>query len=322
MDICTLGEMVVDFTPVGKSKNGNTIYEQNPGGAPANVACAAARLNADAAIITMLGRDPFGVCLGETLKKCGVCMDGVRYSSEKTGLAVITLSEAGDRSFVFYRNPCADQMLSEDDVSLDLIDQCKIFHFSSVSLASEISAKATLYALNHAKGKGRLVSFDINYRKMLAADITSYNERIRDVLPSVDILKVSEEEALIFSGLEDIEEAAAHYCRLGAKLVVITLGPKGCYYLYDKLSGYVPAYDLKAVDTTGAGDSFVAAMLARFVALEKSLSGLEQEDITGILEYANAAGSICSSRYGTISAMASHEEIVNCLNNIEKLVLD
>jgi fructokinase len=320
MDICTLGEMVVDLTPVGKSKNGNTIYEQNPGGAPANVACAAAKLNVDTAIITMLGRDQFGACLAETLKRCGVCMDGVKYCDERTGIAIITLSETGNRSFVFYRNPCADQMLSEKDVSLELIERCKIFHFSSVSLASEISAKATLYALMHAREKGRLISFDVNYREMLAADTVQYKKLIESVLPSVDILKVSEDESQIFSGLEDIEQAAARFYGLGIKMVVITLGPRGCYYLHGKSAGYVPAYDLKAVDTTGAGDNFVAAMLARFVTMKKSIDKLDREDVIEMLEYANAAGSICASRYGTISAMASHEEIKDCLKNTKKLV--
>lgn len=322
MDVCTLGEMVVDLTPVGKSDNGNTIYEQNSGGAPANVACAAARLNTDTAIITMLGRDHFGNCLRETLKKCGVCMDGVRYSSERTGLAVITLSETGDRNFIFYRNPCADQMLSVDDVSLDVIERCKIFHFSSVSLAHEISGKATLYALNHAKEKGKLISFDVNYRELLAADTTQYKKLIRDVIPFADILKVSEDESRIFSGIEDVKQAAAHYRSSGIKMIVITLGPRGCYYLCGKFSGYVSAYDYKAVDTTGAGDNFVAAMLACFVAMKKSIHELDQEDVIAILEYANAAGSICSSRYGTISAMASNDEIEDCLKNNKKLVLD
>jgi fructokinase len=211
-------------------------------------------------------------------------------------------------------------MLSPEDVSLDLIDQCKIFHLSSVSLTGEISEKATFYALNYAKEKGKLVSFDVNYRELLAVDIVRYKKLIGDALPLADILKVSEEESLIFSGLEDVEQAAAHFCRLGAKMVVVTLGPKGCYYLYDKLSGYIPAYDLKAVDTTGAGDSFVAAMLACFVALRKPIYELDREDVTAMMEYANAAGSICSSRYGTISAMPSHEEIADCLKNTKKLV--
>ena len=174
MDICSIGEMVIDLTPIGNSANGNTIYEQNAGGAPANVACGAAKLNAETAIISMLSRDNFGKVLYETLTKHGVSTDGVRFCDTNTGLAVISLSESGDREFTFYRNPCADQMLSKEIVNLELIENCKILHFSSVSLTHSISREATLFALQHAKRNKKLISFDINYRELLSEDIVTY----------------------------------------------------------------------------------------------------------------------------------------------------
>ena len=314
--LCVLGEYLIDFTPQGLSERGLPLYAQNPGGAPANVACVAAKLGTKSAVITKISYDPLGCFLYNYMEKQKVVdMRGIVRSNDPTGLAFVVLKEDRDRDFVFYRDNCADSMLSADDIDLSLLDECSIFHFSSVSLVSSVSAEATRFAARYAKEHGKIVSFDINYRAMLWDSEERAIKEVEQLLGLADIVKVSEEEAVLFGG--SLEHAAEKFHGLGAKIVLITLGSQGSIYDNGLVNGLVPSYPIKAVDATGAGDNFMGAFLAWLDHSGKELDELNRGDLVEALRYSNAAGAICASRFGAIDGQASQDDIDLFLKGIQ-----
>ena len=306
--LCVLGEYLIDFTPQGLTERGIPLYAQNPGGAPANVACAAAKLGTPAAVITKVSNDQLGEFLYGYLKDLKVVdLRGVVRGDEHTGLAFVVLKEDGDRDFVFFRDKCADAMLSKDEVNTELLDECNIFHFSSVSLVSEVSGEATRYAAEYAKAKGNIISFDINYRGLLWDSEERAKKEVDSMLPLADIVKVSEEEAVLFGG--SLEGAAERFRSFGIKLVLITLGADGSIYDNGTARNTIPSFKVKAIDATGAGDNFMGAFLSWLDKCGKKIEELSKEDLDEALRYANAAGGICASRYGAIDGQATPEDI-------------
>lgn len=166
-DIVTVGEILIDLTFSGR-ENDIPVYTANPGGAPANVAVAAARLGAQTAFIGKVGDDYYGELLRKTLEKNNVDTSFMLTdSSARTTLAVVSLSETGERSFSFYRKNCADTLLNSDEIDVGLLGDTRFLHFGSVSLIDEPSRSATLFAAKKAKELGAAVTYDPNYRANL-----------------------------------------------------------------------------------------------------------------------------------------------------------
>ena len=241
IDITAIGELLIDFTPCGKDERGVPMFAQNPGGAPANVLAMAAHLGGRTAFIGKVGRDAFGIFLRNVLFKNRISSAGlVADKTVPTTLAFVQLDENGDRSFTFYRNPGADQMLTVQEIKLELIDNCQVFHFGSVSMTHDPSRSATIYAAEYAKAQGKLVSFDPNYRAMLWDSETEALEQIKRGVSIADILKVSEEEAQLITGEKDPASASQKLLNMGPALVLVSLGELGAYYRNHVCSGYVP----------------------------------------------------------------------------------
>ncbi|HEY8363157.1 MAG TPA: carbohydrate kinase [Tissierellaceae bacterium] len=321
-DVVALGELLIDFTWSGYSSAGNVLFERNPGGAPANVLVAVSKLGGKGAFIGKVGNDIFGYFLKGVLERYNINTVGLKFSNEaNTTLAFVYLDELGERSFSFYRNPGADMMLRPEDLELELLDNTKIFHFGSLSLTDEPARDATLKALEYAKSKRITVSYDPNWRPALWKSDMIAREKMSLGLEYADVLKVSKEEMEFLTGYSDLEVGSKSLFDRGAKLVVITLGAKGCYYRHVSGTGHVSTYDVKVVDTTGAGDAFWGAVLYCISRLEYSLDKLNSHDIEKIMDFANAAGALCVSRKGAIPAMPSLEEIKYCQNNIPRLCL-
>jgi len=313
MQLCVLGEYLIDFTPQGKTELGLPLYAQNPGGAPTNVACAAAKLGVSAGVITKISTDALGCFLYDYLKGLSVVdMRGVLRSDDPTGLAFVSLRDDGEREFTFFRNGCADSMLREQDIDTALIEECAVFHFSSVSLVCEPARSATLYAARLAKSLGKTVSFDINYRPLLWGSEEDAKVQVAAALQLADIVKASEEEAALFGG--SIAAAPDAFLAAGAKLVLLTFGSEGSAYHTADVNGNVPAFSVAAVDATGAGDNFMGAFLAAYIRGGYSADTLSAHQLTALLRYANAAGATCASRYGAIAGQATEADIAQLLS--------
>lgn len=312
MDVVALGEILIDFTPSGVNEQGIALFARNPGGAPANVLAMNAKLGGSSAFIGKVGDDAFGAYLKGVLQSHGIDTRGMATDDEiPTTLAFVQLDAQGDRSFAFYRKPGADLRLNAVEVRKDLIDGCKIFHFGSLSLTEEPCRSATLEAVRYARAQGKIISFDPNYRPGLWQDPQTAKGWMACGVGYADILKVSEEEMALLTGETDPETGSLSLLEMGPKAVFVTMGEHGCYYRNAAGHGLQPAYKVQAVDTTGAGDAFMGAMLWQ-------LKGCPREEIGTLAlgkpaAFANAAGSLTTIRSGAIPALPTLAEIRACM---------
>lgn len=320
-DVVALGEVLIDFTPSGLSAAGNELFERNPGGAPANVLAALSKLGKKTAFIGKVGNDQFGKFLESTLKTCNIDTRGLVFSNEvNTTLAFVHLDDKGDRTFSFYRNPGADLTLSRDEINYQLIKGAKVFHYGSVSMTHEPSKTATLSAVQFAKENGVLVSYDPNLRVPLWSSLDAAKKVISEGLKFADLLKISEEELLFLTGESDLEAGSKSIRdKFGIDIIFITLGRKGCFYRLKDSTGCSPTYDVKTIDTTGAGDAFLGGILYNIVENGIKPTQLTLSDIATFVDFANATGSMATTRRGAIPAMPSLNEIEECKQKIRKL---
>lgn len=319
LDLLALGELLIDFTPAGVSENGNRLFEENPGGAPANVLRAIAKWGKTAGFIGMVGKDRFGYFLKDLLQKNEIDISGLKFSeTANTTLAFVHLDSDGERSFSFYRNPGADMMLTPDDLDYGLIKRSKIFHFGAVSMTAEPSRSATLAAAKAAKKYGLIVSFDPNYRPLLWSSIEEAKNVIKSGLEYTNILKVSGEELELITGTNNLAKGSAILYDQGISVVLITLGPEGCYYRYQGGTGKLPAYEVKVVDTTGAGDAFLSGVLYRFSELSLSeIERLDYDKFQKIVTFANAMGALATTKKGAVTALPSLELVKRLISGID-----
>ena len=307
-EITTIGEVLIDLTQTGVNGQNVPVFAANPGGAPANVAVAAARLGASAAFIGKVGRDGFGAYLTGVLTENGVDASGVRADETPTTMAVVTVAPGGERSFRFVRG--ADALLTEDEVDTALIEGSKVLHFGSVSLTAEPARSATLFAARHAREHGVLVSYDPNYREALWPDREEAVAQMCAPLPMVDVLKLSDEELPLLTGTDDPAEGTRRLADRGVSLVLLTLGGEGAFWRWQGKTGLVPGVATAVADTNGAGDTFLGAVLSRLVRRgEKPLEGLTVRELEDILAFANRAASKTCSRSGAIPAMPTLAEL-------------
>jgi fructokinase len=322
-DVVALGELLIDFTPAGVSAAGNVLFERNPGGAPANVLAAVSKLGGKGAFIGKVGDDQFGSFLRATLEERGIETHGLKVSQKaNTTLAFVHLDANGDRSFSFYRKPGADTMLETEDLELELIDRTAIYHFGSLSMTDEPARSATYKAVEYARLKGRIISYDPNWRPLLWKDDATAHESMLSGFKYADIVKLSGEEMEFLLGTADMEKGSRALLDMGVKLAIVTLGPRGCYFRCAAGSGYMKTYNTKVVDTTGAGDAFLGGVLYRISRCGEPIGELKLETIRDILDFANAVGSMCAAKKGAIPAMPSLEEVEACRRETPKLDLE
>ncbi|MFI3142224.1 MAG: carbohydrate kinase [Clostridia bacterium] len=310
--VTALGEILIDYTPKGISENGMQLFEQNAGGAPANVLSVVAKCGAKAAFIGKVGNDMQGLFLKQTLEKSRIKTSNLIIDDKYfTTLAFVTLGENGERSFAFARKPGADTKLTKDEVKSEILEKSKIFHFGSLSLTHEPAASATLYAIKKAKKMGSLISYDPNYRAPLWESEEIAKQKMKSVIKYVDIMKVSDEETVLLTGETDPQKACENLIAQGVRLVVVTLGDKGAFVMGEAGTAFVPSFTPTCVkDTTGAGDAFWGGFLYR---IHESTLGFENLTLKKLEEYtrfANAVASLCIEKYGAIPAMPSVDKVL------------
>lgn len=313
-DVVALGELLIDFIQNSAGENGNPVFEANPGGAPCNVLAMLAHLGYRTAFIGKVGEDSFGKMLGKTIRESGISVEGLVYDRKvNTTLAFVHSLADGDRDFSFYRNPGADIMLTEHEISEKLAASCRIFHFGSLSLTDEPAESATKKAVAVARDAGTLISFDPNYRKPLWKSEKQAKEAVWYGIGECDILKIADNEIKWLTGSQHYDDGVqAIRERSGAKLINVTLGSQGslAYYKDRKIFGK-PFISSGTIDTTGAGDTFCAGVLS-FV-LEHGLDHLADAELEEMLSFANAAASIVTTRKGALRSMPHRKEVESLL---------
>lgn len=313
--IVTIGEALIDLTQTAEDAAHIGHYAAFPGGAPANVAVAAARLGAKAAFIGKVGHDAFGASIKRTLIENQVDVTGL-YETDRdlTTLAVVSVDAAGERSFAFYRNPGADTQITPEEAvqALRSYDEQPLFlHFGSVILTAEPARSATLELAKKARERGVLLSYDPNYRPSLWPDQETAVKWMKEPLPMCHVLKLAEEELELLAGTQDAEAGSlALYKTYGIPLIVITTGASGSFYRLGSRTGHVASSPVRVADTNGAGDTFLGALLTRLV-LAGGLEGFTPEVLTAGLAFANRAAGLTCTRPGAIPAMPMLNEVIS-----------
>ena len=298
--ILCIGEMVIDFLPGQETGS----YIRKPGGAPANVAVAAARNGVTAGFCGRVGDDDFGRFLMGVLQENNVqalCPEPVQEAI--TTMAFVSLDEHGDRSFTFARKPGADMFLTREDVDRAFDMSPQIVHAGSCSLSRDPAADATAYAMEKAAKAGIPVSFDVNYRNLMwNDDRAAAAAAIQKVLPFVDYLKISEEEEDLLGGsIEAVMEGNR------ISVLVKTLGADGALCYFGGKTVRIPGRKANCVDTTGAGDAFWGGFLSTLI--KSGLPAPEEALLTRALTYGNIAGWLCVQKKGAMESLPTTAEV-------------
>ncbi len=309
-DVVALGELLVDFTENGISAQGNPMLEANPGGAPCNVLSMLQNLEKKTAFIGKVGADAFGQMLMQAVKNQGINTDNlVMDNTVHTTLAFVHTDKDGDRSFSFYRNPGADMMLRWNEIHEDVLADTKIFHFGTLSMTDEQIEKVTKKAVEKAKSEGVLISFDPNLRPPLWKNLEDARRQMWYGISQCDILKISDDEIAFLTGTDDIDGGVEDILKQSQPaLICATMGKNGSKAFYKGKGVFCePFLRNDTIETTGAGDTFMACVLN--AVLEKGLEALSEKDLFEMLRFANAAASLVTTRKGALRVMPRGEEI-------------
>ena len=314
--VIAIGEALIDFIPHEKGRALNNVenFLRVPGGAPLNVAAAVAKLGGKSQMLTKLGQDGFGDAILNEVKPLGVDVSRISRTKEaNTALAFVSLREDGERDFSFYRNPSADMLLSAEEICSEDFNERDILHFCSVSLIDAPIKEAHRRAIEIAKEKGCLISFDPNVRLPLWKQPEDCRKAILEFLPLSNIVKISDEELVFITGIKDEKEALDSLLTGDVKVIIYTKGTNGAEFITKERVIFSPSFKVSAQDTTGAGDSFIGSLLYQVAEGEYSLDELvtlSEEKVQEILTFSNATAALTVCKKGAIGALPLKEEVL------------
>ncbi len=316
-DLVCLGELLIDFvaTATGPLRS-SPAFIKAAGGAPANVAVAAARLGIRAAFTGAVGRDEFGCFLRDQIESNGVDVRGLHLSPMgSTPLAFVSLKENAERDFLFYWRDSADQFVKPRDIPMDLIRSCRIFHYGSISLIHPAMRRLTRAALEAAESAGAFVSCDPNLRLNLWPSPAHARKAILATIARAHLVKINDEELHFLTGESDLFKGILSLSGATDAAILVTRGPVGAAYRWHKVQGEVGGFEVAAVDSTGAGDGFVAGFLSRLLERPADLRKIRPDaaTISRWVRYANAVGALATTKRGAIPAFPTSSEVTALL---------
>ena len=313
--VVCFGDLLMDFVPTESGLDFSDLptFMPVPGGAAANVAVGLAKLGVQSQFLGKVGDEPFGHILIDTLKREGVNVGSIRLEAKaRTALAFVALAKNGERDFMFYRHPSADMLFTPSEVDIAALEQTDIFHFDSISLASPQPRETAFFAADHAKTSGKLISYDVNLRLPLWESAAQAKDGIMEGLKRADIVKLSDDELSFLTGNALPENVKQHLWHEGLRLVILTLGSEGCVAITDRGALTVPSISVDAVDTTGAGDGFVAGLLSGIVADTDVLN--DDAALIKLSKFANAVGALTTTARGAIPSLPSRKQVDDFLS--------
>ncbi|WNJ94866.1 aminoimidazole riboside kinase [Vibrio ruber] len=300
------GDAVVDLIPDGESH-----YLRCPGGAPANVAVAIARLGGKSAFFGRVGLDPMGKFMQQTLTSEAVNTDYLSLDrTQRTSTVVVDLDDHGERSFTFMVKPSADQFLTTDDIPH--FQPNEWLHVCSIALANEPSRSSTLTAIQQIKQAGGSLSFDPNLREEVWSNPEEMIPTVMQVVRHADVVKFSAEELTLLTGTETIEAGLETLAQFSIPLIVITLGAEGTLVVSQGEQLKVPSRQVNVVDTTGAGDAFVGGMLCRLSEFEQWKN---RATIIDAVTWGNCCGGLATTQKGAMTALPHRHELLELLGS-------
>ena len=315
--VLSLGEIVVDlFGPTGSSLQAADRFTPAPGGAPANVAVALARLGVPTGFVGAVGNDPFGHGLIDRLKGEGVDTTRVQFLDDvPTTLAVVASPTPTQQEFILYRGADAQLTLTAADRSYFATTQLLVYGSVTLSAACR---EAAAQAIDWIKDGGGLVVFDANLRPALWSDLDVARDGTLRGVDTADVCKVNETELDLLSGGKDIEAGSRWLLDRGVQLVLVTLGARGTYFDNGRSSGWVPAFPINALDTTGSGDAFLAATIAGVLDTSLDLARLDEGALANIVRFANAAGALNATSLGAMTSLPTRDAVLAFLEQVDR----
>lgn len=311
--IICFGEALVDFLNTTKYEvDGVPInrFEQFPGGAPANVAVAVAKLGGTACFMGQVGLDPFGDFLLKTMSHYGVDLGyALQTNDAQTASAFVFLDESSERTFLFHRNNTADLILKKEQIERKWFQDTGIFHFCSNTLTQDNARNVTQFAIVSAESAGALVSFDVNLRHNLWESNEADRSVLNGFISHSKLLKFSLEE-LAYLSCGNPRPFIEQLLSNSASLIVVTNGSQPVRYYAPGLSGSIDVPNVHVVDTTAGGDAFVGGLLYK-ISRAKGFNQLIESkiELEKVLSFAIHCGAIAVSRKGAYPALATLEEV-------------
>ncbi|KMY50975.1 carbohydrate kinase family protein [Peribacillus loiseleuriae] len=299
-DVVSLGELLIDLIPNEDYTPNHFCYEAKIGGAPVNVLSGLAKWGHSTAYMAKVGNDSFGRYIKQKLENGKIHSENVVIDrTAPTTIAVVSLDQNRERTFDFIRNPGADQLLTNKEVNYELIKQAKIFHFGSLSLTHNPSREATLEALKFSKKHNKIISFDPNYRPLLWSSKEEAYELMAEALKWADIVKIAAEELQFMTNESNLLKAVDRLIdTYDIPLVFVTKGKDGAFVKCKEYLLEEQGYKVNAIDTTGAGDAFMASILHQYLLRGKSIHQLNREDLLDMLTFANDMASKSTTQKG------------------------
>ncbi|WP_067727423.1 carbohydrate kinase family protein [Oceanobacillus damuensis] len=310
--IC-IGELLIDFfcTDVDIDLSEGENFKKQAGGAPANVCATIVKLGGDALFSGKVGHDPFGLFLKNTLDELKVDTSMLLLDAgHPTTLAFVSLKNNGERDFVFNRG--ADAFLTEEDLDKEKLKNGGILHFGSATALLDGPFQSTyLNTMKWAGREGKYISFDPNYRADLwKNEVETFVKKVKQGVSLADFVKVSDEELKIITSENDISRGVQVMHQLGANVVAVTLGKEGTYISNREQQGIVPSIPVTSIDSTGAGDAFVGAVLCQLAKEDNPKEvNSDFDKLKHIIAFSNKVGAFVCRKVGAISAIPTMEEL-------------
>lgn len=293
--VTSIGEAIVDFVATDSS---NTSFQRLLGGATVNVAVGVRRNGIPSYYLCKLGTDDTSRFVEENMKKENVDVSFCSHHRGKSICSVhIHLNQHGDRQFHSYINETPDEWITAEELDRQPFMNSRIFYFGSGTLFHPIARKTTDQAIQYAKEADLIIAFDTNIRLKRWESENQCRETILSYVKKADIVKMAEEELLFLTASESIEEGLEHIAKMGIPYLFVTKGKDGACAIHNNKMVHVPGIPVKAVDTTGAGDAFMAALLSCF-----HDSGTPQKEarLLHYIQIANKAGANSTTKFGSL----------------------
>ena len=312
--LLAIGEALIDFIPNQKDSKLKDVegFTRQVGGAPCNVACTTTKLGGQAEMITQLGNDAFGDLIVETISNIGVHTNYIRRTDEaNTALAFVSLTKEGERDFSFYRKPSADMLYQPSNIDAITVTENDMLHFCSVDLVDSPMKQAHKALINKVKSASGTIIFDPNVRLPLWTSEEECKNAIREFLPLAHVLKISDEELTFVTGNKVEKEAIAWLFQGSVEAVIYTKGKEGAeIHFKDGTVIDHSGYKVKAIDTTGAGDAFIGALINRLAVsdIDNPIAALKVQG-ENILEFSNIVAAKVTTKYGAIESIPSLDEV-------------
>ena len=307
--IVVLGEALIDvFAGEGLSLGEAKSLYPSPGGAPANVAVALARLGADVGFIGKVGADDYGSYLIDLMASEGV--DTIHLVADPGGptmLAIVAAPSPTEQIFILYNG--ANTLLRSDELDQSYVTSAGVFVFGSITLASA-SRQAALQTSRWAKEAGKQVIFDVNLRPLIWPNLQIARQRTEEALATTTVIKLNENELEFLTGTKDLVWGSQQLLALGIQLCCVSLGEEGAYFNNGKAAGHVPPFSVEVQDTTGCGDAFVAGLAFQLKCLNEPIAALDESSLGQIMLFANACGGLSAAQQGAMSALPTLAAVI------------